>query len=168
MPTVRYARLANASMFQLSALARPLWCGGGQVPRPTKQWTCECGDLWYLCTRHGNPPAKVPKTVRPTIPQSKFMDNATEQKQLIKLDNAKCTPKYSQASAVETRQCLRRIRGCRADRAEVKGNTSTVSIEFKNRRREQLGFIAVEGLDPKGVRDNTRSIPRPKPPVQTG
>jgi hypothetical protein len=43
-PQCDYARLANASMFQLSALARPLWCGACQVPRPTKQWTCECGE----------------------------------------------------------------------------------------------------------------------------
>jgi len=58
-PQCDYARLANATMFQLKALARPLWCGACQVLRPTKQWTCECGEPWFLRPRHGKPPAKI-------------------------------------------------------------------------------------------------------------
>ena len=57
-PTCDYARQANATMFQLNSLAKPLWCGSCQVSRPTKHWTCECGEPWFLCPRHGKPPAK--------------------------------------------------------------------------------------------------------------
>ena len=60
-PTCDYARQSNATMFQLNSLAKPLWCGSCQVSRPTKQWTCECGEPWFLCPRHGKPPAKALK-----------------------------------------------------------------------------------------------------------
>ena len=151
-PRCDYARQANVTMFQLSALAKPLWCGACQVSRPTKQWTCNCGEPWFLCMRHGKPPAKIHRQARTAKPQSKFMDATTEREQLIKLDNVKCTPKFSQASAVATRQCLRRSLGCKAKRADIRGHSSTVTIERKNRRRTTLDCIAVEGLDTKGIK----------------
>ena len=92
-PACDYARNANATMFQLNSLAKPLWCGACQVSRPTKQWSCECGGPWYLCPRHGKPLVKETKQIKEIHPKPKFMDDTTEHLLLLKLDSVKCTPK---------------------------------------------------------------------------
>ena len=126
-PVCEYARDANATMFQLKALAKPLWCGACRASRPTKQWTCECGEPWYLCQRHGKPPAKKPKQVRSTHPKPEFMDDATEQLLLRKLDTVKCTPKYSQASALGARRSLRAMLGAKGRIERKASGTSRAS-----------------------------------------
>ena len=131
-PVCDYARDANATMFQLNALAKPLWCGACRVSRPTKQWTCECGEPWYLCQRHGKPPAKKAKQVPSTHPKPEFMDDATEQLLLRKLDTAKCTPKYSQASALGARRSLRAMLGAKGRLERKASRTSRASTAISS------------------------------------
>jgi len=90
------------------------------------------------------------------------MDDTTEQKLLAKLDNVKCTPKFSQATALGARRSLRAMLGCKAKGASLKLRASIATFEFRNRRRAKQSFVAVEGLDKRGVRDLRRVKPKAK------
>ena len=131
-----------------------------------KLWTCECGELWFLCTRHGKPLAKIARQVRSTQPKPRFMDDATERKLLARLDNRKCTPKYSQATALGARRSLRAMLGVKAGKAIVTTRGSTATFGFRNRRRTKANFVAVEGLVAREAKDIHVKKPRAKDKVQ--
>ena len=93
------------------------------------------------------------------------MDDATEQLLLRKLDTAKCTPKYSQASALGARRSLRAMLGAKGRlerKASRTSRASTATFEFRNRRRTKVDLVAVEGLDSRGVKDLHVKKPRAK------
>ena len=52
--------------------------------------------------------------------------------------------------------------GCKAKGASLKLRASIATFEFRNRRRMTQGFVAVEGLDKRGVRDKHLLKPKAK------
>ena len=56
------------------------------------------------------------------------MDDTTEHKLLAKLDNVKCTPKFSQANALGARRSLRAMLGCKAKGASLKLRASIATF----------------------------------------
>ena len=100
-------------------------------------------------------------------PKPTFMDDATEHKLLVRLDTVKCAPKFPQATALEATRSLRAILGCKATKASMKPRGSTATFEFRNRRRTKEDFVAVEGLDTRGVRDKHVKKPKAKRKGQT-
>ena len=85
--------------------------------------------------------------------KAQFIGDTTERKLIAKLDNVKCTPKFSQANALGARRSLRAMLGCKAKGASLKLRASIATFEFRNRRRMKQGFVAVEGPDKRRVRD---------------
>ena len=118
--------------------------------------------LGFFCPQHGKPPAKKPKLSKELHPKPKFMDGTTEHKLLSKLDNAKCKPKFPQASSLGARRSLIAMLGAKGKNAPRFTRASTAIFEFRNRRRARADLVAVEGLDNRGMTDVHVKKPRVK------
>lgn len=162
------------NIFSRKTLAKPIWCAGCRKNWPTRTWLCECSLPWFACNTHGTIQPSLQSNVVKSKKAIALMDKATEAKQLAKLNNRTVTPLFSQVGALHAARALAStVNPACKNRCIKFSKVSTVSFQFRNKRKRNSEIIHVLGLDSlnaKSSRTRKRREPPSEPeiPILTG